>query len=134
MLDFDVIDSWHSELKRMNNGKKGAQNDYPDSFVQLLGYMRVYFHLPYRQTEGVVKVNAEKKIPSIPDYCTINRRVNKLDIRLDEHVGNDIVIVLDSDGIKVTNRGEWISHKWRILERVSENTYVAWTSRRRRKS
>ena len=25
MLDFDVIDSWNSELKRMNNGKKGAQ-------------------------------------------------------------------------------------------------------------
>jgi hypothetical protein len=47
MLDFDVIDSWNSELKRMNNGKKGAQYDYPDSFVQLLGYMRVYFHLPY---------------------------------------------------------------------------------------
>ena len=47
ILDLDVIDSWHSELKkRMNNGKKGAQYDYPDSFVQLLGYMRVYFHLP----------------------------------------------------------------------------------------
>jgi hypothetical protein len=43
ILDFDVIDSWNSELKRMNNGKKGAQYDYPDSFVQLLGYMRVYF-------------------------------------------------------------------------------------------
>jgi hypothetical protein len=25
ILDFDVIDSWDSELKRMNNGKKGAQ-------------------------------------------------------------------------------------------------------------
>jgi len=24
ILDFDVIDSWDSELKRMNNGKKGA--------------------------------------------------------------------------------------------------------------
>jgi hypothetical protein len=41
MLDFDVIDSWHSELETMNDGKKGAQYDYPDSFIQLLGYMRI---------------------------------------------------------------------------------------------
>jgi hypothetical protein len=27
--------------------KAHTQYDYPDSFVQLLGYMRVYFHLPY---------------------------------------------------------------------------------------
>jgi hypothetical protein len=33
MLDFDVKDSWHSELERMNDGKKGAQYDYPDSFI-----------------------------------------------------------------------------------------------------
>jgi hypothetical protein len=43
MLDLDVIDSWHSELKRMNNGKKGAQYDYPDSFVQLLGWSLITF-------------------------------------------------------------------------------------------
>jgi hypothetical protein len=114
ILDFDVIDSWDSELKRMNNGKKGAQYDYPDSFVQLLGYMRVYFHLPYRQTEGVVRAHANKKVPSIPDYSTISRRVNKLDIKINEKVGNDIVIALDSTGIKVTNRGEWIRHKWHV--------------------
>ena len=71
-----VIDSWNSELKRMNNGKKGAQYDYPDSFVQLLGYMRVYFHLPYRQTEGVVRAHGSQKVPSIPDYSTISRDVS----------------------------------------------------------
>ncbi len=37
----------------MNDGKKGAAYDYPDSFVQLLGYMKAYFHLPFRQAEGV---------------------------------------------------------------------------------
>ena len=52
---------------------------YTDSFVQLLGYMRAYFfHLPYRQTEGViVRAHAGKEIPSIPDYSTINKRINK---------------------------------------------------------
>ena len=42
------------------------------------------------------------KIPSIPNYSTINRRVNRLDIEINEHVGNDIVIALDSPGIKVS--------------------------------
>ncbi|MFZ0513381.1 MAG: transposase, partial [Candidatus Nitrosopolaris sp.] len=41
-------------------GKKGAGYDYPDSFVQLLGYVKAYFHLPYRQTEGVVRAHAAK--------------------------------------------------------------------------
>jgi hypothetical protein len=114
ILDFDVIDSWDNELDNMNDGKEGACYRYPNSFVQLLGYMRAYFHLPYRQTEGVVRVYTGSKVRSIPDYSTINRRVNKLDIRINKRIGNDIVIVLDSTGIKVTNRGEWLPHKWNI--------------------
>ena len=88
--------------------------DYPDSFMQLLGYMRAYFHLPYRQTQGVVKAHASKKVPGIPDYSTISRRINKLEIKINERLGNDIVIALDSTGIKVANRGEWIRHKWHV--------------------
>jgi DDE family transposase len=106
VLDFDVIDNWNNELDKMNDGKEGASYRYPESFVQLLGYMRAYFHLPYRQTEGVVRAHAGKEIPSIPDYSTINRRVNKLDIKINEKIGNDIIIALDSTGIKVTNREE----------------------------
>ena len=53
----------------MNEGKRGAAYGYPDLFV--LGYVKLYFHLPYRQTEGVVRAHAANKIPSIPDYSTI---------------------------------------------------------------
>jgi hypothetical protein len=92
----------------MNYGKKGAQYYYPDSFVKLFGYMMIYFHLPYRQTEGVVRAHANEKVPSISDYITINRRgrVNKLDIKINERVDNDIVIALASIGVKVANREE----------------------------
>ena len=91
ILDFDVIDSWYSELDLMNDGKRGGQYHYPDSFIQLLGYMRVYFHLPYHQAEGVVIAHAGNKIPSIPNYSTINRRINNQDIRISERheVDND---------------------------------------------
>jgi hypothetical protein len=115
VMDFDIIDGWQQEeLDRMNQGKIGEPYHYPDSFVQLLGYMRAYFHLPFRQTEGVVKSHAGNKVPSIPDYSTISRRVNKLDIKVNERLGNDIVIALDSTGIKVSNRGEWMRHKWHV--------------------
>lgn len=116
ILDFDVLDSWYSELERMNDGKRGAQYHYPDSFIQLLGYMKVYFHLPYRQAEGVVIAHAGNKVPSIPNYSTISRRVNSQDIRISERheVGNDIIIAVDSTGIKVANRGEWMRHKWHV--------------------
>jgi len=52
-------------------------------------------------------------------YSTINRRVNILDIEFNEHIGNDIVIALDSTGIKVANHGEWMRHKWHAMRRIS---------------
>src|SRR3954468_5386603 len=114
LLDFDVLDGWDLELSQMNHGKVGEPYDYPDSFIKLLGYMRAYFHLPYRQTEGVVISHANTKVPGIPHYSTISRRINKLEIKNNEKLGNDIVIALDSTGIKVANRGEWMQHKWHV--------------------
>ena len=84
--------------------------------------MRAYFHLPYRQTEGVVREHALNTLPSIPDYSNISRRINRLDIKIsldsadksDLHNDDNFVIAIDSTGIKVTNRGEWIRHKWKV--------------------
>ena len=76
--------------------------------------MRAYFHLPYRQTEGVVREHASNTLPSIPDYSRICRRINRLDIKInyddDENKSNlqhddNFVIAIDSTGVKVTNRG-----------------------------
>jgi len=113
LFDFDVIDNWYIELKEMNKNKEGIKFVYQDSFIKLLGYMRAYFHLPYRQTEGVVSEHASNTLPSIPDYNNISRRINKLDIKISSDYGiksnlhdDNFVIAIDSTGIKVTNRGE----------------------------
>jgi hypothetical protein len=74
LLDFDVLDGWDHELSQMNLGKVGEPYCYPDSFIQLLGYMRAYFHLPYRQTQGVVIAHANK-VPNTPHYSTIKSSV-----------------------------------------------------------
>ncbi len=83
LLGFDVIDNWDKELEAMNRGKLGEPFHYPDTFVLMLGYAKAYFHLPYRQTEGIVKGHAGNRISSIPDFSTINRRVNRLDLKIE---------------------------------------------------
>jgi hypothetical protein len=119
LIGFDVIDNWDTELKEMNKDKVGEPFHYPDTFVLLLGYAKAYFHLPYRQTEGIAQGHAKGKLPSIPDYTTINKRINRLDIKLNDNKNKDfegeyIVIAIDSTGIKVTNRGQWITEKWNV--------------------
>jgi len=58
----------------------------------------------------------ERYHPFLIDYSTISRRVNKVDIiKIDKRIGNDIVIALDSTGMKVANRGgEWIRDEWDV--------------------
>ena len=72
LLDFDVLDGWDHELSQMNEGKVGEPTmTIQIHLLQLLGYMRVYFHLPYRQTQGVVIAHASNKVPGIPDYVLL---------------------------------------------------------------
>jgi hypothetical protein len=128
LLGFDVIDNWDIELAAMNRGKLGEPFHYPDTFVLMLGYAKVYFHLPYRQTEGIVMGHAGNRIPSIPDFSTINRRINRLDVKIKKDDGGEnanpseeengyIIIAIDSSGIKKTNRGQWMNKKWNMQNR-----------------
>jgi hypothetical protein len=48
-------------------------------------------------------------------------KINRLDIKIDDDENksslqhdDNFVIAIDSTGIKVTNRGEWIRHKWKV--------------------
>ncbi|HEY6535738.1 MAG TPA: transposase [Candidatus Nitrosocosmicus sp.] len=131
LLGFDVLDNWDTELKEMNPGKVGEPFHYPNTFLLLLGYAKAYFHLPHRQTEGITQAYAKGKVPSIPNFTTINRRINRLDIQIkdttyDGKKSKDeyIVIAIDSTSIKVTNRGQWMQHKWHIKNKKGYLKYM----------
>ena len=67
-----------------------------------------------------------KFLAYIPHYSTISRRINKLEIKINEKLGNDIVIALDSTGIKVANRGgQWMQHKWHVRKKGYLKIHVA---------
>ncbi len=131
LIGFDVIDTWDVELKEMNKDKVGEPFHYPNTFLLLLGYAKIYFHLPFRQTEGIAQGHAKGKVPSIPDYSTISRRINRLDIKIKEdnkskEFGDEyIVIAIDSTGIKVTNRGQWMRNKWNVKKKGYLKIHVA---------
>jgi hypothetical protein len=117
MFDIDFLENWRTELKVMNKGKEGAKYLYPSSLISLLAIVHVYL-LPYRQLEGFLRmmsIHIEKLQEAVPDYTTMWWRVVKVKVRLNPEVNLEkdlITIAVDSTGIKVTNRGEWIREKW----------------------
>ena len=133
MCGSNTINNWDTELKEMNQGKIGEPFHYPNTFLLLLGYAKVYFHLTYRQTEeGITQAHAKRKVPSIPDYTTINRRINRLNIKIENTTDDSkefkdayIIIAIDSTGIKVTNRGQWMQDKWKIKKKGYLKIHIA---------
>jgi hypothetical protein len=117
-LDSSVIEEWNRELKKTNDGKVGEPYRYPESYIRLLAFVRLLFHMPYRETEGFIHF-LSKHIEGlkVPDYSTIDRRTNRLDVRLDESLvksNSPVTIAVDSSGIKVHNGGDWIRHVWKV--------------------
>ena len=116
LLDLDFVAGWSRELKAMNDGKEGARYRYPESFIKLLAVVHAYV-LPYRQLEGFMR-GLSQYVDGLkaPDYTTIWWRISKMKIDLASTVDldKDVTIAVDSSGIKVTNRGEWIHKKWKV--------------------
>jgi len=118
LLDFSVMDEWRSELDRVNDGKVGEPYHYPEVFMRLLGFIRLLFHLPYRQTEGFIRA-LSRYVEGLqpPDYSTIDRRVNRLDLSLEDNLVKSkgpVSIAVDASGIKVHNGGDWIRRVWKV--------------------
>jgi len=114
LFSYDFLDTWDSELARMNENKKGKPFTFPGSFILVVGHIRLYFHLPYRQTEGIIKATG-KSLPNHPSYGHMCKRINRMNVDIIGSIitdDDDIIIAIDSTGIKVTNRGQWMSDKW----------------------
>lgn len=117
-LDSSVLEEWKRELKKANDGKVGEPYRYPESYIRLLAFVRLLFHQPYRQTEGFVHfLSSFVEGLQVPDYSTIDRRTNRLQISLDESLirsNSPVTIAVDSSGVKVHNAGDWIRHVWKV--------------------
>ena len=78
-----LIVGWGSELEVMNKNKKGKPFTFPDSFIKLLVTFVTSFHLPYRQTEGIINATGKRLLlPANPSYGHICKRINRLTINI----------------------------------------------------
>lgn len=117
-LELGFLENWGKEVAEMNRNKqRGHPYKYPESLFEFLGYLHVRYRMSYREIEGFLR-ELSKLVPSlqVPDYTTVCRRVNKLKIKLRDTVGqldDEIALSVDSSGMKVTNRGDWMRKKWK---------------------
>jgi len=110
LFSIEFIENWKKELDSMNKKKRGHPYEYPNSYMQFLASIRYYCHLDYRTLEGFCRILS--KILGIPTPdSTIHRRIPKFDFKPPELDSEEIVIAVDSTGIKVHNRGEWMGER-----------------------
>ena len=114
-INLDFVENWDEEVKKQNLGKKGRPYLYPETFIQFSAVIYEIFHLPYRQMEGFYrKLSSYIHGLKAADYTTLFRRIRKVKIDFSQEIRKNVVIAVDSTGIKVTNRGEWMREKWKI--------------------
>lgn len=118
LFSLNFLEKWDEEIEKMNRGKRGRPYEYPESFAVFMKILHDCIHIRYRQIEGFLRA-LSKYIPNIkaPSFSQIRRRAIKIEIPLPKTLkeGNeDFVIAVDSSGVKVANRGEWIRHKWKV--------------------
>lgn len=105
--------NWINEVKRMNVGKIGQPYFYPKSEIEFLAILHCKF--AYRELQGIVKAisdNYKFQFPVI-SYSQIFRRLNCLEVKFEE-VNENVVVAVDGSGEKVSNRGDWMRHKWKV--------------------
>jgi hypothetical protein len=112
-FDFEFLENWDKELVEMNKGKKGHPFEYPDSLFYWLSPM--YNFLDSRKLEGAMR-KLSYYIPRLQacDHSTIIERLNKLKLALDIDKSRKYRTAIDVTGNKLSNRGEYIRHKWKV--------------------
>lgn len=112
-FNFEFLENWDLELKKMNKGKVGRPYEYPNSLFKWLSPMHSF--LDSRKLEGAMN-SLSKFIPRLKacDHSTIIERLNKLELNPQFDRTKEYRTAVDGTGIKFSNRGEYIRHKWRV--------------------
>jgi hypothetical protein len=110
-ISTDFVKNWDEELKKMNTTKNGRPYRYPETFIQFCGLTYAFLHLPYRQLEGFLQA-LSGFVPGLKsaDYSTLWHRIAELELNI-PIPDDEIVVAVDSTGMKVTSRGDWMREK-----------------------
>jgi hypothetical protein len=115
-LTDEAIAAWQAPA----TGKRGGQPVYSAIAIETSLALRLVFHQPLRQTEGLLRSIADvlKIDIAIPDHTTLSRRGGGLPIlpkRIDRN--EPLHLLVDSTGLKIYGEGEWLDQKHGIRSR-----------------
>lgn len=121
LWDFSFLNCWDDDLRKMNARKPGRPFRFPTKFVLFLALQKVAYHKPYRDLEAMVLglTQLNHSLPA-PDFTTIFRRVRSLAVRIQDAIPPAFIeeirkgrarVAIDSSGLSVTCRGEWLRYK-----------------------
>ncbi len=110
-LDFSFAESCDAELKEMNDGKRGGQYRYPDSFMQYLSVWHQW--MDYRGLEGVARaLEKQKIIPGSADYSTAWHRIHDFVPEISLPSYKELNLATDGTGARAKNSGRYLELKY----------------------
>ena len=106
----EAVAAWRAPA----TGERGGQPIYSATAIETGLALRLVFHQPLRQTEGLLRsiANVLELDIAIPDHTTLSRRGGGLTI-LPKTVGREepLHLLVDSTGLKIYGEGEWLDQK-----------------------
>ncbi len=112
----EAVAAWHAPA----TGERGGQPVYSALAIETGLTLRLVFHQPFRQTEGMLRSIAEvlKVDIAIPDHTTLSRRGGGVTI-LPKLADRDepMHLLIDSTGLKIYGEGEWLDQKHGLRSR-----------------
>jgi hypothetical protein len=101
----EAVAAWHAPA----TGKRGGQPVYSTLAIETGLALRLVFHQPLRQTEGMLRsiVEVLRVDIAVPDHTTLSRRSGGMTI-LPKLAGPDepLHLLVDSTGLKMYGEGE----------------------------
>ena len=99
------------EEKHKQEKKRDRPYIYPELIIRMFLFIKFTLGLPYRQTQGLAQKLLSLPGIKTPNFRTPHYRFSKMNINLQDfpepqELPDDFVLILDSTGLKVTNRGE----------------------------
>jgi transposase len=112
----EAVAAWHAPA----TGERGGQPIYSAIAIETGLALRLVFHQPLRQTEGLLRSIADvlRIDIAIPDHTTLSRRGVGLTILLKcVDRSEPLHLLVDSTGLKIYGEGEWLDQKHGIRSR-----------------
>ena len=109
-LTEEAIAAWRAPA----TGRRGGQPIYSALAIETALTIRLVFHQPLRQTEGLLRSIADVLGVdiAIPDHTTLSRRgVGLTVVPRYIHRTEPLHLVVDSTGLKIYGEGEWLDAK-----------------------